>query len=116
LTPTEVAAFVYWSLVTVDHAGPGLDGEAVTCSRSVFSQRFLKRQREDPAVSYVVMAVSASGCKMWAAPPRQKGHPAFGPRRDAEVFRTKAEAQAAIDKLPESFRQIGFNFEVESVT
>jgi hypothetical protein len=104
-------------LVAAHRAGPtGLVIEAASCSRSVFSQRFLKRQREDPAVSYVVMAVSASGCKMWISPPRQKGHPVFGPRKDAEVFRTKADAQAVIEKLPESFRQIGFNFEVESAS
>lgn len=64
-------------------------------------------------MGYIVKAVSASGCKMWMQAPRQKSHRNFGPRADAEVFRTQKDAQAVIDKLPESFRQIGFNFEVE---
>jgi hypothetical protein len=51
---------------------------------------------------------------MWVQPPKQKSHRNFGPRDEAEVFRTQKDAQAVIDKLPESFRQIGFEFEVES--
>jgi hypothetical protein len=64
-------------------------------------------------VAYIVKAVSASGCKLWVQPSRRKSHRDFGPREDAEVFRTQKDAQAVIDTLPESFRQIGFNFEVE---
>jgi hypothetical protein len=64
-------------------------------------------------VGYVVKAVSASGLKMWVSPPRQKTHRIFGPREDAEVFRTQKDAQAVIDTLAESFRRVGFNFDVE---
>jgi hypothetical protein len=64
-------------------------------------------------VGYIVKAVSASGCKLWVQPSSQKSHRDFGPREDAEIFRTQKDAQAVIEKLPESFRQIGFNFEVE---
>ena len=64
-------------------------------------------------MGYVVKAVSASGCKMWVQPPKQKSQRNFGPRKEAEVFRTQKDAQSVIDSLPESFRQIGFDFEVE---
>jgi hypothetical protein len=65
-------------------------------------------------MGYVVKAMSASGCKLWIQPVTQKHHRNFGPRKDAEVFRTQKDAQAIIDRLPPSFRQIGFEFEVES--
>ena len=51
-------------------------------------------------MGYVVNAVSASGCKMWISLPKDKTHRAFGPRRDAEVFRTQKEAQAVIANTP----------------
>jgi hypothetical protein len=65
-------------------------------------------------MGYVVKAVSSSGCKMWMQAAKQKSHKNFGPREEAEVFRTQKDAQAVIAKLPESFRQIGFDFEVEA--
>ncbi len=80
-----------------------------------FSQRFL-RPREEPEVGYVVNAVSASGLKMWISPPKEKARRVFGPRRDAEIFRTQKEAQDVIASLEDKFRQVGFNFEVESAS
>ena len=65
-------------------------------------------------MGYVVNAVSASGCRMWVSPPKDKTHRCFGPRRDAEVFRTEKEAQAVIETLAEKLRPVGFDFEVES--
>ena len=65
-------------------------------------------------MGYVVKAVSTSGTKMWVSPPKQKHHRVFGPRQDAEVFRTQKEAHEAIDALAESFRRVGFEFEVET--
>jgi hypothetical protein len=65
-------------------------------------------------MGYVVKAVSASGCKLWMQPATQKNHRNFGQRKDAEVFRTQKDAQSIIDLLPPSFRQIGFEFEVET--
>jgi hypothetical protein len=64
-------------------------------------------------VGYVVKAESASGLKMWVSPPRQRDRRIFGPRQDAEVFRTEKEAQAVIDTLAESFERVGFQFNVE---
>lgn len=65
-------------------------------------------------MGYVVNAVSGSGLKMWVSPPRERIRRVFGPRKDAEIFRTQKEAQAVIETLAESFERVGFKFEVES--
>ena len=67
-------------------------------------------------MGYVVKAVSASGCQMWVLPPRDKTHSNFGPRRDAQVFRTEKDAQAAVEKLPDCLRLFGFEFKIESAS
>ena len=67
-------------------------------------------------MGYVVRAASASGVKMWVAPSPPKTQRAFGPRAKAEIFRTQKEAQAVIDTLADSFRRVGFEFDVESAS
>ncbi|HET6327817.1 MAG TPA: hypothetical protein VFG04_24245 [Planctomycetaceae bacterium] len=65
-------------------------------------------------MGYVVKAVSGSGVKMWISLPMQKSQRTFGPREKAEIFRTQKDARAVIDTLEETFRRVGFEFDVES--
>jgi hypothetical protein len=83
-------------------------------SRRFSVSAFLKRQREEPGMGYVVRAASASGVKMWIAQSPPKCQRAFGPREKAEIFRTQKEAQAVIDTLADTFRRVGFEFDVET--
>jgi hypothetical protein len=82
----------------------------------------LPRSRYNRAMSesstptgFVIKAVSATGLAMWVSPPRFGKHRVFGPRENAEVFRTQGEAHSAIGTLPRAFEHAGFNFAVESI-
>jgi hypothetical protein len=66
------------------------------------------------ASDYVIKATSASGLAMWVSPPRAGQHRVFGPRENAETFKTRGEAHSVIGKLPVSFEHAGFTFSVEA--
>jgi hypothetical protein len=70
---------------------------------------------EKAPTGFVIKAVSSTGLEMWVSPPRFGEHRVFGPRENAEVFRTQGEAHSAIGTLPRAFEHAGFNFEVESI-
>jgi hypothetical protein len=65
-------------------------------------------------MGFVVKAVSLTGYEMWASVPHFPGHRVFGPREDAEIFKTRSEAHSAIGKMPVAFEQAGFTFTVEA--
>ncbi|HET6326239.1 MAG TPA: hypothetical protein VFG04_16295 [Planctomycetaceae bacterium] len=60
---------------------------------------------------FVAKATSAAGLEMWISPPRPANQRVFGPRENAEVFRTRGQAQSAIGQMPQAFH--GFKFTVE---
>jgi hypothetical protein len=62
----------------------------------------------------IVKAVTRTGVVMWITQSRYGGH-SFGSRQNAQVFATKAEARAAIDSLPSTFRSAGFTFKIEVI-
>jgi hypothetical protein len=70
---------------------------------------------ENKSTGFVIKAVSLTGLPMWVSPPRFGQHRVFGPRENAEIFRTQGEAHSAIGKLPRAFEYAGFNFSVEAV-
>jgi hypothetical protein len=70
---------------------------------------------ERAGAGFVVKATSATGLEMWIAVPRAGGHRVFGPRENADVFLTRAEAHSAIGKVPLAFGHAGFTFTVEAV-
>ena len=63
---------------------------------------------------YVVKAVSLTGHAMWVSVPQADGHRVFGPREQAEIFKTRTEAHSAIGKMPLAFEHAGFSFAVEA--
>jgi hypothetical protein len=67
-----------------------------------------------PAMGFVVRAVTVTGEVIWIGLFRYGGYRAFGPRETAEVFKTKLEAQAEIDKLPRPLVGSGVTFTIES--
>jgi hypothetical protein len=62
---------------------------------------------------FVVKASDASGHEMWVSKPRGTVR-VFGPRKNADVFRTRLEAAAAIAQISASFERAGFTFTVEA--
>jgi hypothetical protein len=66
-----------------------------------------------PRTRFVVKAVSATGLQMWISVPRAGGHRVFGPRENADLFKTRAEAHSTIGKLPAAFEHAGFTFTIE---
>jgi hypothetical protein len=62
---------------------------------------------------YVVRAVSATGHAMWFSNPVD-GHRVFGPREQAEIFKTLHDAHTAIGMMPLAFEHAGFAFKVEA--
>jgi len=67
-------------------------------------------------MGYIVKATSASGVKMWISLPTHTRHRAFGPRDQAEVFRTQKEAQSVVETMADQLRRVGFEFDVESAS
>jgi hypothetical protein len=63
-------------------------------------------------MGFVIKATSRTGLEMWVSPPRFAEHRVFGPRENAEIFRTRAEAHDAIGRLPVSFETGGVTFAV----
>jgi hypothetical protein len=63
---------------------------------------------------FVVKAVSLTGHAMWVSVPQDDGHRVFGPREQAEIFKTRTEAHSAIGKVPLAFEHAGLAFAVES--
>jgi hypothetical protein len=68
---------------------------------------------ESPSTRFVVKATSATGQIMWVSPPRPGNQRVFGPRENAERFRTRGEARSAIGQMPQAFEHAGFTFAVE---
>ena len=66
------------------------------------------------STGFVIRATSADDLAMWVCPPRFGEHRVFGPRENAEVFKTRGAARAVIGRLPISFEQAGFTFSVEA--
>jgi hypothetical protein len=64
--------------------------------------------------NYIVKATSATGLEMWISFPRAGGHRVFGPRENADTFKTRSEAHSAIGKMPLAFGHAGFRFTVEA--
>jgi hypothetical protein len=62
---------------------------------------------------FVVKATDATGHEMWVSKPRGTVR-VFGPRKNADVFRTRLEATAAIVQILASFERPGFTFTVET--
>jgi hypothetical protein len=65
-------------------------------------------------MGFVVRAVTVTGDIMWIGLFRYGGHWALGPREAAEVFKTKLEAQSAINELPGPLVASGVTFTIES--
>jgi hypothetical protein len=64
---------------------------------------------------FVVKATSTTGLEMWISVPRAGGHHrVFGPRENADIFKTRSEAHSAIGKMPLAFEHAGFKFTVEA--
>jgi hypothetical protein len=63
---------------------------------------------------FVVKATSATGQVRWISPPRPGNYRLFGPRENAEVFRTRGEAHSAIGKIPRAFEHAGFTVSVDA--
>ncbi len=68
---------------------------------------------EAQRVGFVVKATSTTGLEMWISFPRAGGHRVFGPRENADIFKTRPEAHSAIGKMPLAFEHAGFKFTVE---
>jgi hypothetical protein len=62
---------------------------------------------------FVIKAVSVTGVVLWICPPRLSEYRSFGPRKEAEMFCTRADAHSAIGKLPQAFEHANFAFSVE---
>jgi hypothetical protein len=61
-----------------------------------------------------VVKVTGTGFGIaWLAPDPDAGSYTFGPRKDAIIFPTQADAQAAVVKASEAYGQIGMEFSVE---
>jgi hypothetical protein len=67
-----------------------------------------------PQPGFVVKAATATGLEMWVSVARAGGHRTFGPRENADVFKTRLEAHSAIKHMPPAFVQSGFTFTVET--
>lgn len=67
------------------------------------------------AIGFVVKATSTYGLDMWISRSRVGTHRAFGPRENAEVSRTRSDANTAIQELPAAFEKAGFVFSVEPI-
>ena len=63
---------------------------------------------------FVVEIVDPLGQITWLTPSQFGGY-TFGPRANARIFASKAEAQAAIDHLPAAFHRYGFRFTIQIV-
>jgi hypothetical protein len=61
---------------------------------------------------FVIKAVTATGLEMWVSRERF-GNRIFGPRENAEVFRTRSEAHAAISVMPRTIKNQQAIFSVE---
>ena len=81
---------------------------------TVESARSVVVKPKRTGMGYVVKAVSASGAELWVSPPRSETHCIFGVRKEALVFRTPIQAQAAIEALAEQCKRYGFLLEVDS--
>jgi hypothetical protein len=83
------------------------------------AMRAQKETRNDLIVAtmedmgFVVRAESAAGLEMWVSASRF-AQSTFGPRENAEVFRTQSDAHAAIGKIPLTFEHAGFVFMIEA--
>jgi hypothetical protein len=62
---------------------------------------------------YVVKITATVFSNLWLAPDSGPWSYAFGPRKDAIIFPTRADAQDAVAKATETFRPLGKTFSVE---
>ncbi|HXY33810.1 MAG TPA: hypothetical protein VEI07_06245 [Planctomycetaceae bacterium] len=65
-------------------------------------------------MAFVVRAVGSTGEVMWIGLFRYGGYRALGPRETAEVFKTRHEAQSAINELPGALVGSGVSFKIEA--
>jgi hypothetical protein len=65
-------------------------------------------------MAFVVKAKSSSGEIMWIGLFRFGAHRALGPRETAAVFKTKRDAETAIDELPRALIESGVTFKIEA--
>ena len=63
---------------------------------------------------FVVKATGTGLSATWLAAGAETGSHTFGPRKNAAIFPTHAEAQAVADNAAESLGQLGYVFSVES--
>lgn len=63
-------------------------------------------------MSFVIKANDA-GRIGWITPANHRGFRSLADRAQAAVFATRAEAQQAIDMLPEAFTRAGIRFSIE---
>jgi hypothetical protein len=62
---------------------------------------------------FVVKATTPNGDITWISPAPFGGLPVLGPRRAADVFATKVDAYAAIDRMPFDPGHLGVQFSIE---
>ena len=62
---------------------------------------------------FVVKVTGTGFSIMWLASNSDAGSYTFGSRKDAIIFPTQAEAQAAVVKASQAYGQIGMMFSVE---
>jgi len=65
-------------------------------------------------MGFVVKAAGPGLSVAWLSPQSDIGCHMLGPHKNATVFRTQAEAQAAADASTKSLGQLGMVFTVES--
>jgi hypothetical protein len=74
------------------------------------SRSQLNPEKEGQA-GFVVKATTQYGLEMWLSSAGTKNP--FGPRKTAEVFKTRADASTAIRALSPAFEKAGFVFSVD---
>jgi hypothetical protein len=62
---------------------------------------------------FVVKVTAPDGSRNWISPPSVGGFPALGSREAADLFRTRADAHAAIDLMPYALVKAGVQFAIE---
>jgi hypothetical protein len=62
---------------------------------------------------FVVKVTGTGFSILWLAPGDAEGSYSFGPRKDAVVFPTQADVQAAVVKASGAYGQLGMVFSVE---
>jgi hypothetical protein len=66
-----------------------------------------------PEAGFIVKVTSTTGLELWIAFPRAGGHRVFGPRKNADVFRTRGDAHIAIRTMQRAVEYPGLTFIVE---